>query len=118
MSFSKYVIWLATRTDLPGRDDGVPNFSYGPVAEGCSPGLVDWNLDSDRGYGYHCWDWNRRSDGSQHQDPNRHAFNDPCEWPPQASDAVPDATKPLPVHWATRPDPGCDVDADCVKPRS
>jgi hypothetical protein len=23
--------------------------------------LPDFNLDSDRGYGYHCWDWNRKA---------------------------------------------------------
>lgn len=116
VSFSKYVIWLATRTDLPAPDDRLPDFTHDPIPHACSPGLVDWNLDSDRGYGYHCWDWNRRSDGAQTLDPNRHAFNDPCVWPPQSEDAVPDPTKPLLLHWATRADPGCDVDPDCVKP--
>jgi hypothetical protein len=25
-----------------------------------TPALPDFNLDSDRGYAYHCWDWNRK----------------------------------------------------------
>jgi len=29
---------------------------------GAPPALPDFNLDSDRGYGYHCWDWNRRTE--------------------------------------------------------
>ena len=44
IGFSKYLLWLETR-DAEQR-------------EGTTP-MVDWNLDADRGYGYHCWDWNR-----------------------------------------------------------
>jgi hypothetical protein len=120
VSFSKYVIWLASRSSLPGRDVNVGGFTHGPPVHGCPPGLVDWNLDEDRGYGYHCWDWNRRSDGSRSFDPNRHSFADPCTWPPQAatSSGLPlhDPSKPLLLHFTDRADPGCDVDPDCVKP--
>jgi hypothetical protein len=39
------------------------------TADGVDPALVNsFNLDADRGYGYKCWDWNRR-DGYQGIDP-------------------------------------------------
>jgi hypothetical protein len=125
VSFSKYMIWLATRSDLPGSGVDIGDFTHvhttGPGLQGCAPGLVDWNLDSDRGYGYHCWDWNRRSDGSEHADPNTHMFKDPCTWPPQTeadcnmTTPAYDSTKPLLLHFVSEDDPGCDVDPDCFK---
>jgi len=129
VSFSKYVIWLATRSALPAHGVDVTDFTHyssrGPLPD-CPPGLVDWNLDSDRGYGYHCWDWNRHQDADpgklhdkQHQDPNSHWFTDPCTWPPQAASWCLPAYKdkePLLLHWVDREDPGCDVDPDCVEP--
>jgi len=123
VSFSKYLIWLASRSALPGKADVPPDagthidHTHGPLPS-CPAGLVDWNLDADRGYGYHCWDWNRdprakHQDPSDHSfqygDPNRHWFGDPCTWPPQAPPDTPgyNADSPLLVHWADRPDPGC-----------
>jgi hypothetical protein len=47
VSFSKYVIWLLTRDD--------------PQKDGTKIPITEWNLDSDRGYGFHCWDWNRKA---------------------------------------------------------
>lgn len=119
VSFSKYLIWLASRTALPATDERMADLRLG--GHSCAAGLVDWNLDSDRGYGYHCWDWNRQmeSDGNKHQhkDPNGHLYNDPCVWPPQADDmTLVDPKEPLRLHWATRPDPGCDGEPDCKKP--
>jgi hypothetical protein len=131
VSFSKYLIWLASRTALPGHDDGLSDGdlthvdTHGRLPHGCAPGLVDWNLDSDRGYGYHCWDWNRdpravHDDPTdhtfQHQDPNMHWYHDPCTWPPQAgpdsepATPSPDPSKTLQLHWADRPDPGCTAE--------
>ena len=46
VNFSQYLIWLVSR-DNPQRDGSEVRL------------LVDWNLDADRGYGYHDWDWNR-----------------------------------------------------------
>jgi len=128
VSFSKYVIWLASRIPLPGRavdpdmDVSHLNMTHGPLAHGCPPGLVDWNLDSDRGYGYHCWDWNRDPDAT-HADPNMHDYHDPCTWPPQAPGPNPawtdpgptpphDPTKPLLLHWTDQADPGCPAEPD------
>ncbi len=99
ISFSKYLIWLETRSQ-EGQD--VP--------------LVEWNLDSDRGYGYHCWDWNRDSQGSSQPDPEGKPFQPPCTWPSQADHdldpAAPtqwDPTIPLQIHWVGKglEDPGC-----------
>lgn len=54
------------------------------------PTLPDFNLDSDRGYGYHCWDWSRRNiiwdplkkDSNSNPDPAdpdaKFYFNEPC----------------------------------------
>lgn len=33
-------------------------------------GVPDFNLDSDRGYAWHCWDWDRHSLGRDPDDPN------------------------------------------------
>lgn len=105
VSFSEYLIWLATRTD------------------DAATGIIDWNLDADRGYGYHCWDWDRHHDESgfpQQPDPEGKLFDQPCTWPSQANPdldkAAPDfkdhwnADLPVSIHW-TGPgleDPGCN----------
>ena len=49
VSFSQYLIWLASRSMLPGHDVDPGDHTHGPLFHGCPPGLVDWNLDSDRG---------------------------------------------------------------------
>ncbi len=119
VTFSEYVLWLATREsppppppinapDVPGRPSTrkIARALDSPVE------MVDWNLDADRGYGYHCWDWNRMTSQTA-PDPNGHRFGVPCVWPPQSADdqAVPgakvDPTLPLQLHWKSGPDPGC-----------
>jgi hypothetical protein len=100
VAFSKYMVWLESRT--PTQPDGtkIP--------------LVEWNLDADRGYGYHCWDWNRKPNSPQ-PDPENNSFNQPCTWPSQADNqmdpAAPaqwDDTQPLKIHWTDVTDPGCN----------
>jgi hypothetical protein len=109
VSFSKYLVWLATRSQ-PAGDGPLSHVAPHPAP------VVDWNLDADRGYGYHCWDWNRlpESGGVAH-DPNGNEFSKPCTWPSQADD-VPEAPHPVPtdiallLHWAGLDDPGCHPD--------
>jgi hypothetical protein len=104
VTFTKYLTWLTTRD--PDQKDRRPE-------------IIDWNLDADRGYGYHDWDWNRDPDHST-KDPEGNPFLNPCSWPPQA-DSPPapgpyDPNTPLKLHW-TGPglaDPGCDVETTCA----
>jgi hypothetical protein len=103
VAFTKYLIWLTTRD---------------PQQKGRGPEIVDWNLDADRGYGYHDWDWNR-DPGQKTSDPEGNPYLDPCTWPPQA-DSPPaplyDPNTPLKLHW-TGPgleDPGCDAETICA----
>ena len=104
VAFTKYLTWLTTRD---------------PDQKGRSPEIVDWNLDADRGYGYHDWDWNRDLEHSTN-DPEGNPFRNPCTWPPQA-DSPPapgpyNPNTPLSLHW-TGPglaDPGCDVETTCA----
>jgi Zinc dependent phospholipase C len=100
VSFGEYLIWLATR-DRSQEDDLEANGLLGP------PPLVDWNLDADRGYGYHAWDWNRSGDATD-VDPEGIEYPAPCQPPPQASGF--DQTKPVLLHWEDENDPGCDLD--------
>lgn len=92
--FSKYLIWLETRD--PVQKDG----AHVPV--------VDWNLDSDVGYGYHAWDWTRSmaQPGGPQPDPEGNTFFQPCTWPPQADHSLDfaaptswDSTVPLKLRW-------------------
>ena len=100
VAFSKYMVWLESRT--PTQPDGtkIP--------------LVEWNLDADRGYGYHCWDWNRQPNSPQ-PDPEGYSFNQPCTWPSQSDHSLDPAAPtiwnsnvPLKIHWVETPDPGCN----------
>jgi hypothetical protein len=106
VAFSKYLIWLSTR-DPKQRG-------------GAGPELVDWNLDADRGYGYHDWDWNRDPNGNPVDDPEGNGYLPPCTWPPQAgSPPAPGRYQPdtpLKLHWVGPGlgDPGCDGEAVCV----
>ncbi len=50
--------------------------------------IPDFNLDADRGYGYHCWDWNRSGDTTVPKvtsdsafDAAHYAFHTPCTVP-------------------------------------
>lgn len=89
VSFSQYLCWLATRIE---------------DADGNRPSLVDWNLDGDRGYGYHCWDWNRAHEHLV-EDPERNSYAAPCQPPSQAAGF--DETQPVRLHFCEEPDPGC-----------
>ena len=77
------------------------------------PLLVDWNLDADRGYGYHDWDWNRIAGPHGVRDPEGNLFQPPCTWPSQADDGTYHPEVPLQIHWVGKdknghelPDPG------------
>jgi hypothetical protein len=98
VNFCKYLIWRETRTDKERQP------------------LVEWNLDSDRGYGYHCWEWNRDTHGTPQPDPEGNFFQPPCTWPSQSDhDLDPGAPMqwnpaiPLKIHWVGKglTDPGC-----------
>lgn len=99
VAFSEYLLWLESR--LPVQQDGsaVP--------------LVEWNLDSDCGYGYHCWDWNRDANvANAKQDPEGNSFLAPCTWPPQSELEKPAPLGvPLKMHWVGPglEDPGCNA---------
>jgi hypothetical protein len=95
--FSKYLIWLETRDPVQADGTNVP--------------IVDWNLDSDVGYGYHAWDWLRSTSllGGPQPDPEGSTFFQPCTWPPQADHGLDFAAPtswnssiPLKLHWWTR----------------
>jgi hypothetical protein len=49
--------------------------------------VPDFNLDADRGYGYKCWEWDRRPDRSWTPSPDgalsdpKYRFNEPCTIP-------------------------------------
>jgi hypothetical protein len=101
VSFSEYLCWLATR-DRGGLGPH-PHLEHEP------PPMVDWNLDADRGYGYHCWDWNRSTKHTD-TDPEGIDYPSPCQPPPQADKGF-DASKPVLLHWEAGADPGCDPPA-------
>ena len=105
VDFSEYLIWLESRK--PVQKDGV------------KVPLTEWNLDSDCGYGYHCWDWNRNSKLPPQPDPEGNMFLQPCTWPSQsdnsldpAAPATWDSTVPLQLHWVA---PGL-TDPECQSP--
>ena len=97
VSFGQYLIWLATR-DRPAGDALHDNRNHHP------PPLVDWNLDGDRGYGYHCWDWNRGKKTGEDDQGIKYPL--PCRPPPQADGFRSDL--PVFLHWYDEADPGCD----------
>lgn len=93
VSFSQYLIWLASRSD--------------PNAQ-----IADWNLDSDRGYGYRCWDWNRNPLSDRfpgERDDEGNIFAQPCTCPSQAGQCW-NPFVPLKLHWDEVADPGCDTE--------
>jgi len=94
IGFSEYLIWLESR-DNPQKD-------------GTKVPLVEWNLDSDRGYGYQCWDWNRDQNAQPVLDPEHNPYQPPCTAPSQA-DSGWNAATPLQLHWygPGLADPGC-----------
>jgi hypothetical protein len=111
INFSAYLTWQLTRNELPKSKEG--------------SSVADWNLDSDRGYAYKCWDWNRHrvpKKGKTHiiLDMEGHSYMEPCTPPPQSDDpkgtggCVPpppkanDPKSPLDIHYTDERDPRCD----------
>jgi hypothetical protein len=97
--FSAYLIWQLTRSEGPDGD---------------SSKITDWNLDADRGYAWHCWDWNRfPENGRTFVDSEGNQVAWPCTLPSQFAPAESepeerhDPARPLAVHYAAQPDPGC-----------
>jgi hypothetical protein len=83
VAFTEYLLWLSTRDPVQKDGTAVP--------------LTEWNLDSDCGYGYHCWDWNRNPDAPPVQDPEQFDYQPPCTPPPQTDQAFLG-----PIHWNSR----------------
>lgn len=106
VNFSAYLIWQLTRT----------NFS---TIAGVTR-ITDWNLDSDRGYAYKCWDWNRhdKTEGLL-LDKDGHGYVKPCTPPPQSEEVAPpghcppadkspyDSKQPLKIFYLDQEDPHC-----------
>ena len=77
--FNAYLMWQLTRSDFKDTD---------------TSSITDWNMDADRGYAYHCWDWNRHSAPAEGEpldaahwvleDLEGHKYLEPCTPPPQA----------------------------------
>jgi hypothetical protein len=82
--------------------------------------LTNWNLDSDRGYAYKCWDWDRHADpgrlvhGTANHvffDVDNHEFLEPCTHPPQwPVVAERDPRQALKIHYCDQDDPHCADD--------
>lgn len=75
VNFSSYLIWQLTRS---GKLDTERTQ------------ITNWNLDSDKGYAYKCWDWNRHLE-SEIQifpiDEDGHPYLPTCTPPPQSNKA-------------------------------
>jgi hypothetical protein len=102
VAFTEYLLWLSTRDPIQKDGTAVP--------------LTEWNLDSDCGYGYHCWDWNRNPDAHPAQDPEQLDYQPPCTPPPQTDQSFLgpihwNSSVPLQLHWDG---PGLD-DPHCQK---
>jgi hypothetical protein len=91
VAFTEYLLWLSTRDPVQKGGVAVP--------------LTEWNLDSDCGYGYHCWDWNRNPDVPPQTDPEGFQYLTPCTPPPQTDQDFLGPLKnfnpavPLQLHW-------------------
>jgi len=93
VAFTEYLLWLSTRD---------------PVQKGGTVPLTEWNLDSDCGYGYHCWDWNRKTTNAPglepDSDPGGFKYFEPCTPPPQTGQSYLgpiswNPAVPLQLHW-------------------
>ena len=121
VDYALYLVAKLTGAPIAGPDEPLP-----------WPAIPDFNLDSDRGYGYRCWDWNRHSgpdstgswDTFQADEPGGLAANDPlfkaivpCT-PPQGYNGTTDLNgnwvtvdpryvqgAPLAVHYLSPADP-------------
>ncbi len=82
--------------------------------------VPDFNLDSDRGYGHHAWEWDRRKNkphtpSSSGQLANaKYRFNEPCTIPEgfcSETGGGPhyDAFTNLAIHYGETPDDACDL---------
>lgn len=100
VNFSTFLMWQLARPEMQKN-------------------VADWNLDSDRGYAYKCWDWNRDSkdlgSGREPQDTMGHNYLAPCTPPPQSKDMPHDSKMPLKLFYVDQVDPGCSIDVPCVK---
>ncbi len=67
INFSTFLIWQLART---GDEESIEK------------NITEWNLDSDRGYGFKSWDWNR-DESNIKQDFEKHDFCVPCSPMPQ-----------------------------------
>ncbi len=94
VAFTEYLLWLSSRDPVQKDGTQVP--------------LTEWNLDSDCGYGYHCWDWNRKMTYARElepdSDPKGFKYFEPCTPPPQTGQSFLgpitwNATVPLQLHW-------------------
>ncbi len=50
--------------------------------------IPDFNLDADRGYGYHCWDWTRKVGQAFERRPTPFTFPEPCTVPELYCDPI------------------------------
>jgi hypothetical protein len=79
---------------------------------------ADFNLDSDRGYGYLCWDWNRKGE-PLHSSYRGAQFPEPCVWPEASHGSGADSPalnqdrkwagdgSVLQLHYKRTGNPGC-----------
>jgi hypothetical protein len=127
---------IACDAHLPfGRHLGDP-VDYGVYLIGRlisnSRSTPDFNLDSDRGYGYHCWDWNRKPvpiwDPITGQLPNplhphvKFYFNEPCTIPEGFCQGFPNSrvynpNNYLDLHYLDVGNPGCGEGPRQVTPQ-
>lgn len=89
VAFTEYLLWLSTRDPVQKDGTNVP--------------VTEWNLDSDCGYGYHCWDWNRKTNVTE-EDPEGFSYFEPCTPPPQTGQSFLgpitwNPAVPLQLHW-------------------
>jgi hypothetical protein len=110
VAFTEYLLWLSTRDPVQKDGTKVP--------------LTEWNLDSDCGYGYHCWDWNRKPDAKE-QDPEGFDYFAPCTPPPQTGQSFLgpiswNPAVPLQLHWVGPglKDPHCQEAPPVVQVRA
>jgi hypothetical protein len=75
--------------------------------------VPDFNLDSDRGYGHHCWEWDRNSNVSRRPGQSaplnkaKYQFNEPCTVPEgycQPNSPIYNPFVHLAVHYGETPD--------------
>jgi hypothetical protein len=84
----------AARTHLPNGEHLGDPVEYGTyvvarlTAGAAGKPMPDFNLDADRGYGYHCWDWNRSDEETTPKvtpdegfDHDHYRFATPCTVP-------------------------------------